>query len=405
LTSLPIDFGDERIREYYQEYNAENGKYLTDTDGDGLKNYEEIAFESKLIKFDPDLVLPTFEYCYDYLKETDLYLGVKDGFERFFTTGTYNEIRSIRILPINSDPVSKDGDGDGYDDYYEVSNYHKSNPLVCDIVEIRLKGNFISIENPSNIEVSLNFGGNQSWFYSDTIKDRQLAGGGCGIIAACDSLLYLQKYHGDVYTPVSTNSGKIAWSEYDNFVRDFSLKYVTPIDVLKITNSIMLLTNEDTMKLAILVSNGTLTWGTTLPFMKSGVNTYLAQSNSSYEMMYEYADKDSKLQYINRISSQLKKNIPSILMFGYPYYFDSSNKTIPIGSYTLAYDDVNADGTRTHRIIDGAHFMTITGIRVDTITEKTILTLSSWGNEIEIDMDVYLNNIGLTGGLAYYIHK
>jgi hypothetical protein len=114
LTSLPIDFGDERIREYYQEYNAENGKYLTDTDGDGLMNYEEIAFESELIKFDPDLVLPTFEYCYNYLKEKGLYLGVKDGFERFFTTGTYNEIRSIRILPIKSDPLNADGDKDNF---------------------------------------------------------------------------------------------------------------------------------------------------------------------------------------------------------------------------------------------------------------------------------------------------
>jgi hypothetical protein len=144
LKRLSADFSKERILEYYQEYNSENGQYITDTDNDGLKNYEEIAFESELIKFDPDLVLPTLSDCIDYSS----YTYVVDGLTRYKKNKTGNDpvkweslIKSVLVLPILSDPISADGDKDGILDKDEIvwngidERYKDVSPLKADTVE------------------------------------------------------------------------------------------------------------------------------------------------------------------------------------------------------------------------------------------------------------------------------
>ena len=109
LEPLPVDFDSK-----------------DDYDNDGLLNTKEIDWNSPLIK-DKSLKtyesLPTVQECIGYTKELTY---VENGLNRFkyYTEKAYNEAMNSRILPINSDPLSIDGDEDGYDDYDETYTYY-----------------------------------------------------------------------------------------------------------------------------------------------------------------------------------------------------------------------------------------------------------------------------------------
>jgi hypothetical protein len=160
LTTLPIDFSEEKIRDYYQEYKSGNGYYLTDTDDDGLENFREIAFDSKLIRFAPDLVLPTFGDCYDLLEETGRYTSIKEGYEKFIIARPFDQIRAIRVLPINSDPIKKDGDNDGIKDKNELIELRNTNIQTVDYTQALVDSREVIFEYSQNYKMDF------SWFYS-----------------------------------------------------------------------------------------------------------------------------------------------------------------------------------------------------------------------------------------------
>lgn len=81
--------------------------------------------------------MPTLKWCIENASE-DSY--VVEGLERFREDKTpagvpsniYDEymegiLENVRILPINSDPVRKDGDGDSYEDPYDMKPLNKKN--------------------------------------------------------------------------------------------------------------------------------------------------------------------------------------------------------------------------------------------------------------------------------------
>jgi hypothetical protein len=167
LTALPIDFRDEKIRDYYQEYKSGNGYYLIDTDDDGLENYKEIAFDSKLIKVMPDITLPTFGDCYDILEATGRYMGIKEGFDRFLVSKPYDQIRAVRILPINSDPIKKDGDYDGISDLKEFNLYNGDIRLSLSSTQIVDYSQTMYESNKEKFSYEQSFKLNFSWFFDD----------------------------------------------------------------------------------------------------------------------------------------------------------------------------------------------------------------------------------------------
>jgi hypothetical protein len=417
LTVLPTDFNEENVIGYYSEYLWNKGKYLKDTDGDGLNNHEEIDFKSKLIiKLGDSIVLPTVKDCI-YNSE---YSYVVNGFDRFVENtkaSTSMEFWSIAdstyILPILSDPTMIDGDEDGYSDYDEV-RIHDSQPLVCNLVQAYLKGGYINVR--SFVNNNSYYGGNQSWFGNtdklSDLKAHQLVRGGCGVIAVSDTLLYLQKYNNDVYTPININNDEINGTEYENFVADFSKNYITPIDIYLYTDPVfsileqfsqsfddkslilylVKLWNENyTKPITGYISNDAYTWGTTLDLIKKGFNSYMDDNDGTYYMDYKYAFELNRDKYEEDIVIALKNNTPPILMFGYPL----------IKFTSLNYNEIDSDGNLIPGEIKNAHFMTITGIRKDDITGETTLILSSWGDKIQIDLDEYINNSGLLGGIAF----
>jgi hypothetical protein len=169
LTTLPMDFSEEKILDYYQEYKSGNGYYLTDTDDDGLGNFKEIAFDSKIIKFNPDLVLPTIAECRAYVIETENCVYVEKGWDRFIAAEIPQTLQyilsNVRILPIKSDPFSSDGDEDGILDIDEFvwngidERYENVSPLKADTVEslyyddLLKSGSYNSKDNPISLEI------------------------------------------------------------------------------------------------------------------------------------------------------------------------------------------------------------------------------------------------------------
>lgn len=89
----------------------------TDTDGDGLTDWEEINQERVTVKEDGTVVLPTFSgYLETYYKEAWWYAGWSKRYRNLRNKdGVTLEqmLDEIYVLPVISDPASDDGDGDG----------------------------------------------------------------------------------------------------------------------------------------------------------------------------------------------------------------------------------------------------------------------------------------------------
>lgn len=91
----------------------------TDTDNDGLTDWQEADTQSGLIHWNDDgsIVLPTLGDYIDAEGENLPY--VKEGLDHYFTYDVppvqeiMEQVYAIRILPIKSDPTNPDSDGDG----------------------------------------------------------------------------------------------------------------------------------------------------------------------------------------------------------------------------------------------------------------------------------------------------
>lgn len=116
-------------------HNSSRFSGYADTDGDGRYDFEEINFDSQLIKTDGGRVeLPTFGDCLDYYGSR--YFYVEEGLDRFFesapdylpTADAHRVLYNTKVLPIRSNPIAGNTDGDDYTDYDEYYKY-VSSPL------------------------------------------------------------------------------------------------------------------------------------------------------------------------------------------------------------------------------------------------------------------------------------
>lgn len=114
----------------------------TDSDSDGLKDWNEVDIKSGLIKWDNsgNVILPTFKTCLFKASNHEA------AFSAFVTYAKYlprsiNYILATPVLPIHSNPCSVDSDGDGIIDPNEYRNvtkdsrYNNLNPLLSDTIE------------------------------------------------------------------------------------------------------------------------------------------------------------------------------------------------------------------------------------------------------------------------------
>jgi hypothetical protein len=137
LTELPSVFSTGYLTEICSS-RSNSGDY----DKDGLKDYDEIAFESILVVRNPYLQMPTLNECINYAKNNKNAVYVEEAYARFENDEWKNDnelqlynnykdmINKVKIVPIHSDPTLKDGDGDGDDD---IVDPHQLNCQLNDL--------------------------------------------------------------------------------------------------------------------------------------------------------------------------------------------------------------------------------------------------------------------------------
>lgn len=117
----------------------------TDTDGDGLTDWEEVNQERVTVKEDGTVVLPSFsEYLEKYYDAAWWYADWSKRYHNLRNKAgiTLDQmLNEIYVLPVVSDPTSSDGDGDGILDIDEYpwdgpdTILGKTDPLRLDTVE------------------------------------------------------------------------------------------------------------------------------------------------------------------------------------------------------------------------------------------------------------------------------
>lgn len=117
-----------------EEMLKESG--YTDSDHDGVYDFAEIDFGSDLMYNEKnDFDLPTYNKCIEKYKKK--YFYVEEGLEKYYSNSVYDEatlrkrLENTIVIPLVSDPMSKDSDEDGFVDYYEVK--YNNDKTVNDI--------------------------------------------------------------------------------------------------------------------------------------------------------------------------------------------------------------------------------------------------------------------------------
>ena len=392
----------------------------TDTDRDGLYDAVEAAGirlqNGRIIYTDPSL------------EDTDSD-GLKDSEEidpKIRWEQKYNVPSSVPVTYIpkqyyfamKSHPQEKDSDKDEYSDYDEVKK-HKTNPLVSDVKKVQLSHPYTKIDTSSVSKLDNDyFGGYQGWFYDEKdgtkndIKSKQISGGGCGVIASCDSILYIQKYKSKALTPVNTSKQMIAWREYDSFVRSYASNYLTPFDVesavidgvtpentkvkrplfmtslekewYDLLDELNYISSKEAAKLiSDLITDGTGTWGCNPYSMTTGFNKFIADKGFNDINLTYYNSLYDRKKLEEMICKSLSNDVPAIMMIGLQ------------GDVAYMYD---GETTMSRKMT--AHFVTITGISIDKITGKTTLTISTWSEKAYIELGNFIDNAGILGGIA-----
>ena len=264
-----------------------------------------------------------------------------------------------------------DSDGDGYYDGYEYNN-SKTNPSQSDVTEYRLSSDYtIVIDSTERY-----YGGNQSWSEE---KNRpfhyksDLSLKGCGIIASCDSLLYIQKVKNiDSLTFVKFNEDKtINLSNYLDFVEYYYDKYRTTL--LGFTFS---------------------TWYRSIAkmldtYFNTFCNDYAVSiinakkcfdDKSNFDFNYSWIDNTYN-GFLNIICNSLKEDKPFILLAS-----DSMDESVLM--YKELLKDKNENMNKLNNLDElnslSTHFVAVTGVISDRIKDDAIIEFSSWGTRYYI---------------------
>lgn len=163
----------------------------------------------------------------------------------------------------------------------------------------------------------------------------------------------------------------ISFEEYDEFVRQYSEEYLTPIDVQTPLTFTMKCTTyffyEDMSSMGIVLSNsitgGTGTWGCFPWMVESAFDNYIDEGNYDDLSIEKYDTINLGQNRIEGlIAASLEKDIPVIFMTNYFSKVTCQCKNKSGRSYL------------------GTHYITITGIEINEITGDTMLFFSTWSD-------------------------
>ena len=414
------NFGGFEITDRYFVFADESKLDITkDTDCDGLNDYVE--------KFGMLLSNASIKY-------TDFDNPDSDGdtLTDAAEMGPYNT--ETGFFTYLSDPQSSDSDGDKYIDKED------SYPMIKNVHEYKLSDeSYISIYyNGTN----KSYGGNQGWFTYPNDKYsalRLIANGGCGIISASDMILFLQKNHSllNNATIVDTNYSKgeaINHEQYKGFIEDMAQNYLIPFDLNK---SFSFLGEENADFWADILSDNADTWGIDPLSYTVGVNKYLSERNYSVRFYPLYLSKGVGIEASYKFDYALltkivqsEKNGDCNLCSYYPFeIFDNDlnikiknsseeriinekiiellreNIPVPVmigvGGRIHNYNDEKLEYIDRNNPLLESHWVNITGIIYDDISDRVVGEISTWGKKRYINMEELYKYPGYFGAVVF----
>lgn len=370
-----------------------------DTDADGLTDWNEIDRGCGLIKWNSsgNIILPTLR---EYINKSNKDSAINSIFNTYrikYPKQIDNKLNTF-ILPITSNPCSMDSDGDKFKDKEDP---HK---LSSDIkITQLLNPNYVNIDYNDTIkwngntfkDTQISYGSNQGWFAnnfykdklydSNSIKGKNINDSGCGLIAACDTFVYISlnsKYNFSNtwskigfktrYTILSGQSPVYAYIRYNSLNK--ALNYYDYMSYIGLMASRFNVSTKLVTGVWPVNVPGSLPWEFNNLFKESKVNLHAYwDTNKNYSVCK------------SKIEKMLKNNIPVV------FCFDNTTNT----KKRLNYYE-STDLCSYKRINDvGCHYMTVTRLIeympdvVKLTGHKTLLQVSSWSNKYYIDFEEY----------------
>lgn len=205
--------------------------------------------------------------------------------------------------------------------------------------------NMTELQNPYisvAYSVSPSFGGDQR-----RCGDRVLQSCGCGVIAALDLLLYLNRWHGDVHIPEFAGlavASPLPQADYERALEALRKAY-----------------------LPLLYPFGTN--GLTLSL---GMNRFFKRHRLPYRSRWSVP----KAELWQRMGTMLKQDIPVILAVGpnFPRFWQKKRAT---------FCRVTPEGSYAPTVSAMAHFVTVTGL------DDEWIELSSWGSRYYMSQEEF----------------
>lgn len=409
--------------EEYTLYYANNWKKVNlrgklspdnkiDSDGDTLTDWEEVDTSRLTWHSGGNFEFPVINMSY-FLKDIS-------RFNTYEFMSLLKNMKPITYVPVLSDPSLVDTDGDEWDDLIDP------NKLESDFKIKKLKhDSYLRLDHYDlyqNNGHEIKYGSNQSWFedfkalselyiFSKGEIDYKLAvTNGCGLIAAADTIAYLDLYNNmDSYDliqylirydriygyPTSQTTHTTTKNDTDEVTNDQPLfpgynPINDTIDYYDYINYARLLSHEITI-----CDNEADTFPPGLQFIAKhfdfssgvipiGLNSIKACFNYWFKLAdipYEakWRNDNSRDTLYNRISSMLNNNIPVIISYDVTealhLYFDYTSKE--------RYDTTQSHYMVITEIIDFSDEMS------NKYNHSTLLKVSSWGKVRYIDLDEY----------------
>ncbi len=221
------------------------------------------------------------------------------------------------------------------------------------------------------------------WFPADHrySKDYILHNYGCGTIATADMFLYLALQNEALQSPVTKlalqGTNEIIYENYDPYIRKINEEYTKTRRVIAVLG----------------------------PKIAAAINSY----SNSYAFGYQASWKWTLTYYdmYDLIEEMLQKDIPVILSIGpntpnlwgkkgIPFYdrreidYQANTDETSEASKPYYYKAVKQD-------ING-HYVTVTGLIKDDVTEQIMLRISSWGKQYYINYEEYRDYIETSSG-------
>lgn len=244
----------------------------------------------------------------------------------------------------------------------------------------------IELYNPKYVPIikdsEISYGGSQMWFANDNklSKDYVICNYGCGTIAAADLFLYLALQDEALRSPETgiaiQNNNLIQYENYISYVRSINDNYINTHRIIAVLGP----------KLAIAISE------------------YAKTNNFDYQASWKH-----KLNYYDMyqmMEEMLSEDIPVILSIGpntpkiwgkegISFYdkienpkvdgIDNSTDNVKPYSYKSVSQGINS------------HYVMVTALIKDDITNTIMLRISSWGTQYYINYEEYRNYIETTG--------